>query len=157
MLRVFLNVENSALYTVYCHLENIESLPMEIRIVDKNNNSTVFASSRVCGKTALIPIVFLDPNNNHSRKLHIIKIICPPCQGNKIKIFFFLETSENVLIKVFVIEVFLFKNIDIYNTTIKMQDKPMSNYDCTISCTYDKKVNTFIIINFSRIINCNVV
>lgn len=39
---------------------------MEIRIVDKNftgGSSTVFASSRARGKTAMIPAVFLDPNN----------------------------------------------------------------------------------------------
>lgn len=43
---------------------------MEIRVVDKNNSSTVFASSYVQGKTAMIPAVFLDPNYN-TRELKI--------------------------------------------------------------------------------------
>lgn len=68
MHRVILNVENAALYTICFHLENIEAV-MEIRVVDKNNSSTVFASYRARGKTAFIPAVFLDPNYyNGSRK-----------------------------------------------------------------------------------------
>lgn len=43
---------------------------MEIRVVDKNNSSAVFASSYVQGKTAMIPAVFLDPNYN-ARELKI--------------------------------------------------------------------------------------
>lgn len=64
--RVLLKVDNAALYTIYCHIENLEALEVEIRVVDENDGLIVFASSRTQGKTALIPVVFLDPNFNKS-------------------------------------------------------------------------------------------
>lgn len=60
--RVFLNTENPARLTIYCHLKDLDNVSMEIRVLNQNSDSTVLASSRVCGKTALIPVVFLDPN-----------------------------------------------------------------------------------------------
>ncbi|VVC45895.1 Peptidase C2, calpain, catalytic domain [Cinara cedri] len=117
LARVFLNVENPALYTVYCHLENIDHLPMEIRIVDKRNSSTVFASARVHGRTAIIPIVFLDPNNYDMQTNAIDNT----------------EISTNV----FVIEVLLIRNIQIENM---VTHEPVSDYDWTISCSYDQKI-----------------
>lgn len=65
--RVFLKVDNAALYTIYCHIENLEDLELEIRIVDESDGLIVFGSSRARGKTALIPIIFLDPNIDKSR------------------------------------------------------------------------------------------
>jgi len=68
VFRVFLNIEKAALFTIYFYLENLKDVAMEIRVLDKHNNSTVFISSRAYGKMALIPAVFLDPNYNKSRK-----------------------------------------------------------------------------------------
>lgn len=49
-------------------------MELEIRVVDKNCSSTIFASSRVHGRMALIPIVFLDPNYNNidSKQTYIL-------------------------------------------------------------------------------------
>lgn len=65
--RVLLKVDNAALYTIYCYIENLEALEVEIRVVDENDSSIVFALSRARGKTALIPVVFLDPHFDKSR------------------------------------------------------------------------------------------
>lgn len=63
-----MTVENAAQYTIYFYLESLEAAAMEIRVYDKNNSSFMFASSRAYGKLTLIPIVFLDPNYNNTRK-----------------------------------------------------------------------------------------
>lgn len=68
-------VENAALYTIYCSLEgNFKEIAIEIRVVDKNCSSTVFASYLVYDKMALIPIVFLNPNyyNDNSKYKNIM-------------------------------------------------------------------------------------
>lgn len=68
-----MRVENAALYTIYCYLETVEYMTMEIRVIDKENDSMVFALSRTHrGKLALIPIVFLDPNYSKSNDYNII-------------------------------------------------------------------------------------
>lgn len=66
--RVFLSIENPARFTIYCHIKAIDNVYMEIRVLNRNSDPTVFASSRVCGKMALIPVVFLDPNYNETSK-----------------------------------------------------------------------------------------
>jgi hypothetical protein len=70
--RAILNIEKAALYTIYCHLEHLDDVMMEIRVVDLNvtgGNSTVYASTRARGKTALISAIFLDPNSNNNSRL----------------------------------------------------------------------------------------
>lgn len=66
--RVFLYTENPARFTIYCHLQNMDAVFMEIRVINQDGDSTVFASTRVCGKTALIPAVFLNPNYKKTSK-----------------------------------------------------------------------------------------
>ncbi|KAE9543497.1 hypothetical protein AGLY_002297 [Aphis glycines] len=126
LARAILNIEKAALYTIYCHLEHLDDVMMEIRVVDLNlngGNSTVYASSRARGKTALIPAVFLDPNlNNNSQS-----------KESETK----ESEAENSTSIVFVIEVILIKNIDIDYINIR---NDINQYDWTISCTYDKKV-----------------
>lgn len=63
--RALLSVNNAALYTICCYLEY--SNAVEIRVIDKNNSSMVFASSRADGKMALIPAVFLNPDNDNDK------------------------------------------------------------------------------------------
>jgi len=72
MPRAILNIEKAALYTIYCHLEHLDDVMMEIRVVDINltaGGPTVFASYRTRGKTAMIPAIFLDPNCNNNSQI----------------------------------------------------------------------------------------
>ncbi|CAH1731726.1 unnamed protein product [Aphis gossypii] len=129
LARAILNIEKAALYTIYCHLEHLDDVMMEIRVVDLNltgDSSTVYASSRARGKTVLISAVFLDPNlNNNSQS-----------KESETK----ESEAENSTSIVFVIEVILIKNIDIDYINIR---NDINQYDWTISCTYDKKVTNF--------------
>jgi len=62
-----MDCENAALYTIYCYLETVAYVAMEIRVTDKDNGSAVFASASARrGKMALIPVVFLDPYHSES-------------------------------------------------------------------------------------------
>lgn len=67
-LRVFLKIENAAQFTIYFQTEYLIDRTMELRVTDKDNSSTVFASTYAKGKTAMIPSVFLDPNYNNTRE-----------------------------------------------------------------------------------------
>ncbi|XP_060845427.1 uncharacterized protein LOC132925012 [Rhopalosiphum padi] len=125
LARAILNIEKAALYTIYCHLEHLDDVMMEIRVVDLNvtgGNSTVYASTRARGKTALISAIFLDPNSNNNS-------LSKDSETKE-------SESENPTSIVFVIEVILIKNIDIDYINIR---NDINQYDWTISCTYDKK------------------
>lgn len=72
--RVFLRVETAAIYTIYCYLETVDNVSMEIRVTDNESKPTVFASSHANrGKLSLIPVVFLDPNHSKSPFIKIYK------------------------------------------------------------------------------------
>ncbi|XP_025198171.1 uncharacterized protein LOC112596622 [Melanaphis sacchari] len=137
LARALLNIEKAALFTIYCHLEHLDDVMMEIRVVDLNltdGSSTVYASSRARGKTALISAIFLDPNLNNNINMLLTNTSCIFSDSKE------SETkeseAENLTSIVFVIEVILIKNIDIDYINIR---NDINQYDWTISCTYDKK------------------
>lgn len=71
--------------------------------------------------------------------------LTPIARSSVVSVFFLETNSINNTVSsmnIFVIEVLLTKNIQIENMKTNTRE-PVSDYDWTISCTYDQKVNEF--------------